>query len=113
MSKEEELRLKKSKQKTELMQYAYKITISRTSNVENVENHWLFNSVSQPFFGSQHPCLVIKIFGGTLIWYNRYKFKEILTIGTSSWHPSDPQSAPIFVIIDSLIVIRSGYCNHD
>jgi len=40
------------------------------------------------FFGSRHPYLFLKRFGGTLNWLNRYKGQEILTIrgtpGTSS-----------------------------
>ena len=47
------------------------------------------------FFGSGHPNLVLKIFGGTPSWFNRYKDQGIVTIGgtpgTSSWHPCVPR----------------------
>ena len=36
-------------------------------------------SVSPTLFGSQHPYLALKIFDGTLSWFNRYKDQGIVT----------------------------------
>ena len=35
------------------------------------------SSVSQPFFGSRHPCLVLQKFGGKPGWFIRYKIKKL------------------------------------
>ena len=48
------------------------------------------------FFGSKHPYLVIKIFGGNPSWFSRFKDQGIVTIEgtpcTSSRHPSGIQN---------------------
>ena len=47
------------------------------------------------FFGSRHPYVVLKIFGGTPSRFNRYKDQGIVTIGgtpvTCSRHPCVPR----------------------
>ena len=59
------------------------------------------------FFGSRHPYLVLKVFGGTLGWFIRYKYQGIVTtgstLGTSSRHPSvsrHPGWESLFYIIE-------------
>ena len=53
------------------------------------------DSVFQPFFGSWHPYLALRGFGGTTSWSYRYKDQGIVifggTPGTSSRHPSVPR----------------------
>ena len=49
------------------------------------------------FISSRHPYLVLQVFCGIPIWFNRYTDQVIVTIGgtpvTSSRHPSVPRHA--------------------
>ena len=49
----------------------YEIAQCRVRYVDDVEQGF------PTFFGSRHPYLVVKVFGGTPSWSHRYKTKEL------------------------------------
>ena len=56
---------------------------------------YILNQCFPAFFGSRHPYIVLKIFGDTPSWFDRYKDQGILTFGgtpgTISRNPCVPR----------------------
>ena len=62
------------------LQRTFATSDSISSPVDVSRRATMLISVSQTVFGSRHPYLVWKIFGGTPSWFNRYKDRGIVTI---------------------------------